>query len=151
MPLSSGMALLSSYGQMALHICANILVHKVTFTIIFVRTWWSEHRSSDWARHFLTLANCPRVHLCLGLVNKKRISSGSSHEWLWSVVNPTYVFDKIYWICKNHTTMSSSEQVSPRPNAQWRRHSCCIFYCKRQKVHRCPFDLSSDNKKCSHL
>ena len=63
MPLTSGMALLSSYGQIALRICANILVHKVTFTIIFVHTWWSGHRPSNWARHF-SLLPTTQGYLC---------------------------------------------------------------------------------------
>ena len=73
MPLSSGMALLSSYGQMALRICANILVHKVTFTIIFVRTWWSEHRPSDRARHF-SLLSTTQGFLCASIWWTKNIS-----------------------------------------------------------------------------
>ena len=35
------------------------------------------------------------VALCLGLVNQTRISSGSSHEWLCSMVNPT----RLIWMC----------------------------------------------------
>ena len=73
MPLSSGMALLSSYGQMALRICANILVHKVTFTIIFVRTWWYEHRPSDQARHFSLLPTA-QGYLCASVWWTKNIS-----------------------------------------------------------------------------
>ena len=73
MPLSSGMALLLSYGQMALCICANILVHKVTFTIIFVRTWWSEHRPSDRAGH-VSLLPTTQGYLCASVWWTKNIS-----------------------------------------------------------------------------
>ena len=41
----------------------------------------------------ISQSNCARVALCLGLVNQTRISSGcSSHEWLWSMLNPTRHF-----------------------------------------------------------
>ena len=68
----------------ALRICANILVHKVMFTTIFMRTWWYELDTSH------SCQPCKDTFVP-SLVNKKHISSGSSHEWLWSVVNPTHI------------------------------------------------------------
>ena len=84
-------ALISSYYACNVCICANILVHKVSFTIIFVRTWWSEHCKPKRTGH---ISIQPRkgcfVHW---FGNQTRISSGSSsHEWLWSVLNPTCHF-----------------------------------------------------------
>ena len=151
MPLSSGMALLSSYGQMALRICANILVHKVTFTIIFMRTWWSEHHPSDQPRHF-SLLPTTQGYLCASVWWTKNESE---------VVVVTSGFD-LWWT----QLMSSIKFVKFARTMQWGVHlnkcrldlmhngggiTLVFFYYTRQKVRRCPFDLSLYNKKCSHF
>ena len=73
------------------------------------------------------------------------ISSGSSHESLWSCSkwvalirrepksSYLHVPDKNCWTCNSHATRSSSEQVSAWSNAQWRRHRCCIFTAHARK------------------
>ena len=93
----------------------------------------------------LTLAKRAMVSLCLGLVNQTCISSGSSHESLWSCSklvaliyhepNSSYlhVSDKNYWTYNSYTARSSSEQVLARSNTQWRRHRCCIFTAHARK------------------
>ena len=85
------------------------------------------------------------VALCLGLVNQTHISSGSSHESLWSCskwvalirreTNSSYlhVSDKNFWTCNSHAASSSSKQVLARSNAQRKRHRCCIFTAHARK------------------
>ena len=151
MPLSSGMALLSSYGQMTLCICANILVHKVTFTIIFMRTWWSEHRPSDRAGHFSLLPTM-QGYLCASVLWTKNVSV---------VVVAMSGFD-LWWT----QLMSLIKFVEFARTMKWGVHlnkcrldlmhngggiAIAFFYCTRQKVRYSPFDLLSDNKKCTHL
>ena len=75
--------------------------------------------SSIWPdQTLLTLANRANIPLCLGLVNKKCISSGSSsHEWLWSVLNPTRHF-----ALSNRARFLWEEQAWP--NAEHSSHRC---------------------------
>ena len=151
MPLSSGMALLSSYGQMALRICANILVHKVMFTIIFVRTWWSEHRPSDQAGHF-SLLPTTQGYLCASVWWTKNVSvvvvvmSGFDLWWI-------QLMSLIKFVEFARTMQRGVHLNKCRLDLMHNRGGIAVafFYCTRQKVYRYPFDLSSDNKKCSHL
>ena len=151
MPLSSEMALLSSYGQMALHICANILVHKVTFTIIFVRTWWSEHRPSDQVGHFSLLPTA-QGYICASVWWTKNVSvvvvvmSGFDLWW-------TQLMSSIKFVEFARTTQRGVHLNKCRLDLMHNEGGIAVafFYYTRQKVHRCPFDLSSDNKKGSHL
>ena len=110
----------------------NIYYYLVAHLIVRALKIWP-----GWTH--LTLGNCTMVVLCLSLVNQIHISSGSSHEWLWSCSkwvslihhepNSSYlnVSNKNCWTCNNHAARSSSEQVLARSNAQRRRHRCCIF------------------------
>ena len=98
----------------------------------------------------LTLANCARIHLCLGLVNKNIsvvvvVMSGFDLWW-------TQLMSSIKFVEFARTMHRGVHLNKCRLDLMHNRGGIAVafFYCTRQKVYRYPFDLSSDNKKCSH-
>ena len=101
-------ALISSYYACNVRICAKFWFTKYRLPLSSCACDGSSIVNLNGLD--LSQSNYARVALCLGLVNQTRISSGcSSHEWLWSMLNPTHHF-----ALGNHARFLWGEQAWPK-------------------------------------
>ena len=98
-------ALISSYYACNVRICAKFWFTKYRLPLSLCTRDGSSIVNLNGPD--ISQSNHASVPLCLGLVNQTCISSGSSsHEWLWSMLNPTRHFALI-----NHARFHWEEQA----------------------------------------